>query len=926
MSEIQKKRRCLHCSVFDPKYRYQEIFDEFGLELGLPALLSKHFHFDVRPDPKQQQLLCEICVGTLIRLFDIDELERQRDAGKAAKGPRLRAQVQGAAPKAAPKVPAKAAKPPPRELSARLRKSNSLKQAPADRQLTKKAPNESDQDQISRLIRNILNDDEAIIEEVTESEESQRQATNRDQEPLIDERTEALEPVLENIKIRPELRQKLHAEESQSEGEIDEGDNSTVVVFDLVEIKEKDDIGDVLEYLATVVKTSFEKLAFEWATVCRHCSLKCANFETLLAHQLKAHKSRNNVYKCPMNGCSKELKGHQFLAMHLVVMHGPVMDLTIYGSCPECKMTFSNILQYNKHSCAHFIKKKRGARLFCDMCAQEFRSWKRFNFHNQFHLEKHRPRNCFICDYASSNIDELFQHLNYFHEPADKLFCDLCDLTFRDAAVLAEHNKSHASVSSTTFTCVDCMANFESRGRLNGHMRTVHGSVISCELCSREFASETTYNMHMKKHLIIERDVYVCNKCGELSDSHENMLAHAASKESKCLGAKINTELIQDAYICEYCSSYFKQKSDLQAHRKSGAHKDGVYWCKPCKKGFSLMKLYSHHIRTSQQLRADTTHRRLEICVFYMCDYEGCSEAYVNWNSLYTHRRRTHESSSAQSNKLSKSEQEWICQFCSKKCRSKMSLSVHVARSHNNDNVVCSLCNASYKSQEALKKHHAYWHEPIECPQCFKIVKNRRNYDTHVNVVHSNSKRYSCSVCEKGFYHKSEMEAHQRLHGQSFSCSECRFTTKNKESLSVHILGQHKKQFAFQCKKCNKRFGRRQGLNTHMLRAHGAKLLCRDHFEGGCGRTFGNSAQLHRHVRKVHKGTILLADDVLEEEEEYSMDDGPSTSSKRCIRLDDGTNIEFLDDQEAMELVDEVGDSEEDYIVEELDAVDAGRP
>jgi len=51
----------------------------------------------------------------------------------------------------------------------------------------------------------------------------------------------------------------------------------------------------------------------------------------------------------------------------------------------------------------------------------------------------------------------------------------------------------------------------------------------------------------------------------------------------------------------------------------------------------------------------------------------------------------------------------------------------------------------------------------MECALCLKIVKNRRNFDTHMNVVHSNNKRYTCSVCEKGFYHKSEMEAHKRV-------------------------------------------------------------------------------------------------------------------------------------------------------------------
>ncbi|XP_017087258.2 zinc finger protein 11 isoform X1 [Drosophila bipectinata] len=971
MSENQNKQSCLHCRVFNPKFRYQEIFDEFGTELGLQSLLAKHFDLNVTQDCNKQQLLCEVCVNSLIRLFDIDELQREQDALKnktktkeSAPEQQVSVAIQESSAPPSPTVdPAKKEVAPPktktvktvlvapkRELIVRIDKEPSTPPQipPASSQdfdkvkeqercplpvkvESKRVPKESDQEQISRLIRNILNDDEVIVEEVSHSipveveknegivllDSESIPDTDLDQEEFIYDHEDILDPVLPDLKLKTETQPKGQEEDSQSEGD-DGSESSNVILFNFVEIKDHDDVGNIFEYLSTVVKTSFEKLSFEWCTDCKHCSQKFQNFESLFSHMLKAHKSRGNAFRCPLKDCSKELKGSQFLAMHLVLMHAQVAEIPIYGSCPECRMTFSNILQYNKHSCAHVIKKKRGVRLYCEMCAQEFPSWKRFNFHNQFHLEKHRPRNCFICDYASKNIDELFQHLNYFHEPEGTLFCDICDRTFRDPEVFTEHNKSHANIGGSSFTCSECMASFESRGRLYGHMRAMHGSAISCELCSREFATEATYNIHMKKHLIIERDVNVCTKCGQLSDNLENMQAHVHNKESPCFQAKVSTELLRDAYTCEHCSLYFKEKDDLQRHRKTGVHKNGLYWCQPCGKEFSHMKLYRHHIRNFQQIRGDATHRKLEICVLYMCDQEDCSEAYANWNSLYTHKRRTHESSSKQAKNTSKPEQEWVCQFCLKQCRSKMSLSVHVARSHNNDNVVCALCNASYKNQEALDKHHAYWHEPIECPQCFKIVKNRRNYDTHVNVVHSNTKRYACSVCQKGFYHKSEMESHQRLHGQSYNCDQCSFTTRNKKSLSVHVLGQHYKRFAFECMMCHKRFGRQQGLNTHMQRAHGSTFTCREYFEGGCGRSFLNSSQLNVHVRKVHNGTIFLT----EEEEEEFINDGPSTSKKRCFRIDDDTHIEFVEDadttQDGMEVVDEI--EEDEFEDEGLDA------
>ncbi|KAH8394729.1 hypothetical protein KR222_002829, partial [Zaprionus bogoriensis] len=918
---------CLHCRVHNSKQAYQEIFDEVGIEIELSHLLAKYFQLHVKPNAQRRQLLCQECVNTLIRFFDIDELQREQDAAAAKSAVKplpaspaaakrdakaARKQTPPAAAKAPSTVASKKlpqagnvpAKPAPASVPAaaavRLTRGKSLATPPKRMQITPKVKGEQgrkskegEQEQISALIRDILNEEDAppdekfaeaaaTVRQLEEQEEAgaehgeqQQQQQQQEQEnpdeleflveheeicinPSLADDSSDLEDFKEIKKVMPDALQS--ANETQSEDE-----SLKVEPFNFVLIKESDGIDDLYAYLSTVVKTCFEKLRFEWPTVCRHCSLKCSKYENLLGHMLKRHQLPEERYKCPIEGCTAELKGRKFLAMHLVVLHAPVAEIPIYGSCPECNMTFSNILQYNKHSCAHVIKKRRGKRLYCEMCGLEFPSWKRFNFHNQFHLERHRPRACFVCDYANNNIDDLFQHLHYSHEPEGTLFCDICDRNFRDAAVFMEHSKSHANVSSTTYSCSECSANFETRGRLNGHVRSIHGTVISCELCSREFATEATYNIHMKKHLIIEREVHVCNNCGMLSENHDKMVAHVENEESPCYGVDIYVELLRDAYVCEYCSAYFKQKSDLRAHRDSGVHKDGNFWCLPCGKQFANMKLYRNHLRNYQLQRADVAHRKLEICLYFMCDYEDCYDSYINWNSLYTHKRRTHDTVEKLESKTKAG--EWICQFCQKICRSKMSLSVHVARSHNNNNVICPVCKASYKDQEALKKHHAYWHEPMECALCLKSVKNRRNFDTHMNVVHSNNKRYKCSVCQKGFYHKSEMEAHQRLHNQLFSCQQCSFQTRNKKSLSVHVLGQHYKRFEFECKVCDKRFGRRQGLTNHMQRAHGSKYTCRDYFDGGCSKSFGSTAQLSVHVRKVHNSMLLLDDDKAEEEE-----------------------------------------------------------
>lgn len=127
---------------------------------------------------------------------------------------------------------------------------------------------------------------------------------------------------------------------------------------------------------------------------------------------------------------------------------------------------------------------------------------------------------------------------------------------------------------------------------------------------------------------------------------------------------------------------------------------------------------------------------------------------------------------------------------------------------------------------------------------------------------------------------------------------------------------------------CDKRFGRRQGLSNHLQRVHGSKYMCRDFYDGGCSKSFGSTTQLNVHVRKVHNSSILFEDDNDKEDQEEQQEEeeegeveaeqvqkevqnaaGPSTSKKRCIRINDDTQIEFIGGDDAdddVEMLDEI--------------------
>lgn len=236
---------CLHCSVYNSKQQYQEIFDEVGIEIELAQLLAKYFQIVVKPDAEKSQLLCQECVNTLIRFFDIDELQREQDAAnalknaakqqedlpiaikkveKSAKKTRstsLKAKsvtvaakslqmsvklvkpstvatsvVTTTAPKTEPDCPAiritKARTVAPKRLSVKAKEV-----VKPNAKFKVKSRGSADQEQISALIRDILDDDEAPADDkFTEAAATVRQLekqTGKKQRQLETEETEPLE-------------------------------------------------------------------------------------------------------------------------------------------------------------------------------------------------------------------------------------------------------------------------------------------------------------------------------------------------------------------------------------------------------------------------------------------------------------------------------------------------------------------------------------------------------------------------------------------------------------------------------------------------------------------------------------------------------------------------------------------------------------
>ncbi|KAI8127619.1 Zinc finger protein 26 [Lucilia cuprina] len=690
------------------------------------------------------------------------------------------------------------------------------------------------------------------------------------------------------------------------------------LVEDIICSQEYDTV-DLNEYLDKVLVTKFQDLQLNWDIECELCHDKYNNLPELLQHNCVTEFEEEQQYRCIFKDCGEDINNLQTLARHLVLHHYDKLENTIiYSKCPDCQKTFSNFIELNKHSCCRNIKKKTGAPNHCQSCNLDFQSLKRFVFHMQFHLTNHRPKVCLLCGALFNNSNDFFEHTQYKHNPATAMACIECDRFFKEKEVYDSHMELHEE-SKYQYACSYCPKKYTNKAGLNQHVDIYHNnksSAIQCDFCEKEFVNQASYRNHVKSHAAdVQIETYVCSTCGFITNDCDLIKEHIeADAESPCFSSPLEEKLLALGYTCENCSIDFHTIKQLKEHRLSNKHKDTLFFCGICRRAFNSLRHMRNHAINHKDF--EKWQEAFPITRYFVCNIGDCQEFYPIWTSLYYHKKRPHKSKEVKDDKPL----EFKCQFCQQLCTSKMSLAVHVARSHNNSNISCSHCKRTYKTQKLLQEHIDKFHTAIKCEVCFKNFKNRRNLESHRNLVHLNMKRYFCQYCEKGYFHKSEKEAHEKkVHSEfPYKCEICDFMTNYEKSLEVH-MDKHNNQQKFKCTICNKTFGRKQLLTIHTKRHENKKeYICSNYLnEDGCSAAFYTYNLLKTHIQTKHqndnkrkrslKKYVVQVDD--KSYEIFNVDEESTQQVKRSKTV---TSIENNDkfEQDAIELVLEEDDIE----------------
>jgi len=149
-----------------------------------------------------------------------------------------------------------------------------------------------------------------------------------------------------------------------------------------------------------------------------------------------------------------------------------------------------------------------------------------------------------------------------------------------------------------------------------------------------------------------------------------------------------------------------------------------------------------------------------------------------------------------------------VCHFCLKSYSSDVSLTAHIRRKHENNNVTCNVCGKVCSTVPDLRSHQRV-HEPnlerrFACDMCdYKAV--RKPDLTRHRLRHQGHDTFKCDWCDATYLGRKSLVEHEAEshpeHRKSFLCGECSYSTNTKADFELHVRLKHKAGPTFDVKK-----------------------------------------------------------------------------------------------------------------------------
>ncbi|KAJ9598602.1 hypothetical protein L9F63_010731 [Diploptera punctata] len=495
------------------------------------------------------------------------------------------------------------------------------------------------------------------------------------------------------------------------------------------------------------------------------------------------------------------------------------------------------------------LKKKhlqRGEEVLCEVC--NYKVWphlvgkhlvSHYHYHKarsghpentNFVLEhihrvvKRAPFQCSPCKFYCNTMSDFKQHwtseghINTDAKLNGRYLCSLCKHECETSMEMHHHLDStiHLELVSiinrsvpivlrkiSILSCGSCHQEFRynielrRHGIRSGHQQLSTGSdeyqeKFPCSQCHFIGSSCASFQRHTflahKSDGTSKKGPYFCSACSLNFDTSEESAQHRKSQEHKynSLASRKKRGLTDDVLTksCPHCGGNFENILALKAHLRE-QHAEFPYRCARCGMAFTLPQEVSRHVRE-------------RACAFPAAENKPQSSS-IEKNEIPGEEAGSSSiPEEIEHEEETKTSKEMLsCSMCPYRTDSRAELLFHEVL-HGNP-ISDPILDEDAEPQTQVEKYR--------CPVCSREFR-KTSLRCHLRT-HTEERPFMCSICFRGFGHRSSLLTHiKQTHRQQvgYTCEFCSFHTRNKGTMERHRLTHTDRNKPFLCAVCGASF------------------------------------------------------------------------------------------------------------------------